>query len=181
MDDFVKITGEEEEHYSEYLTESVLETRNMLLGAYDCELCEAITDCESPIEQMMALTLFDCRDRIENTFVDKIYWLSTSKQEEIKIKKKKYRVDFLIHFVFKSKKNIGELNLIIECDGHNFHEKTKEQVAKGNERDRELQKEGYDILHFSGSEIYNHLFKCEKEIIEYVKAKYDTFCKESGR
>lgn len=181
MDEFIKLTGEEEEHYSKYLTEIVLGTRSVLLGAYDCKMYESMINCESPIEQLMALALLDCRERIDFSFDDKIYWLATNNQEEIEIKSKKYRVDFYLHFVFKYDKNIGELNLIIECDGHDFHEKTKEQVIKGNERDRELQKENYDILHFSGSEIYNHLFNCEKEIIEYVKAKYEAFVEKCGK
>lgn len=40
----------------------------------------------------------------------------------------------------------------IEFDGHEFHERTKEQVAYRNHRDRVLQGAGWSIFHFSGSE-----------------------------
>lgn len=43
----------------------------------------------------------------------------------------------------------------IECDGHDFHEKTKSQASKDKKRDREFQKEGYIILRYTGSEIVN--------------------------
>ncbi|MDQ0062353.1 endonuclease domain-containing protein [Paenibacillus harenae] len=43
----------------------------------------------------------------------------------------------------------------IECDGHEFHEKTKSQAARDKKRDREFQKEGYIILRYTGSEIVN--------------------------
>lgn len=42
----------------------------------------------------------------------------------------------------------------IELDGHDFHEKTKEQVTRRNQRDRELAAAGWTILRYSGSEFY---------------------------
>lgn len=40
----------------------------------------------------------------------------------------------------------------IELDGHDFHERTREQVDRRNYRDRRLLEEGWLVLHFSGSE-----------------------------
>jgi very-short-patch-repair endonuclease len=45
-----------------------------------------------------------------------------------------YRVDFAIP--------AKEMRLVVEVDGHGFHEKTKEQAAKDKRRDRDLQQEG---------------------------------------
>ncbi len=42
----------------------------------------------------------------------------------------------------------------VEVDGHDFHERTKEQVIIRDQRDRDLQSDGWKILHFSGSELY---------------------------
>lgn len=39
----------------------------------------------------------------------------------------------------------------IELDGHDFHERTKDQVAYRDQRDRDLQVAGWRVLHYSGS------------------------------
>lgn len=43
--------------------------------------------------------------------------------------------------------------IVVEVDGHGFHEKTLEQVALRNTRDRLLQQEGAIVFHFSWSEM----------------------------
>ena len=58
-----------------------------------------------------------------------------------------YYVDF---FFFN-----GSEGIIIELDGHEFHEKTKDQAARDKKRDRVLQRSGYKVYHFTGSEIWN--------------------------
>lgn len=57
---------------------------------------------------------------------------------------------------------------MIECDGHEFHEKTKEQVIYDNEREYKLKSAGYDVLHFSGSEIYNNPYECAEKTLNYI-------------
>lgn len=56
-----------------------------------------------------------------------------------------YRVDFLVVY--------GDKQIVIECDGHEFHEKTKAQASKDKKRDRELQKAGYIVFRYSGSDL----------------------------
>jgi very-short-patch-repair endonuclease len=58
--------------------------------------------------------------------------------------------------------------LVIECDGNDFHEKTKEQVKKDKQRDRELTNLGYKILRFSGSEIFNNPTACAEEVYTFI-------------
>ena len=79
-------------------------------------------------------------------------------QYEISIGEKHYIVDFYNE----------KANLIVECDGHDFHQKTKEQVAKDNEREYDLKMAGYNILRFSGSQIYNRPFECAEEAYSYI-------------
>lgn len=50
--------------------------------------------------------------------------------------------------------------IAIELDGHEFHEKTKQQVTRRNQRDRELISAGWTVLRFSGSEFYADPFGC---------------------
>lgn len=61
------------------------------------------------------------------------------------------------------------MKLVIECDGHNFHEKTKEQVIRNNERDYDLQLAGYKVLHFSGSQIYESPLSCANDIYNFIQ------------
>jgi very-short-patch-repair endonuclease len=56
--------------------------------------------------------------------------------------------------------------LIIECDGHEFHEKTKEQVRRDRQRDRTLQSLGrMPVFRFPGSELYQDAFRCAAEAL----------------
>lgn len=64
---------------------------------------------------------------------------------------KYYKVDFLITY---SQLNLTPVQIVVELDGHNFHEKTKEQAEKDKKRDRVLQSFDYLVARFTGSEIY---------------------------
>ena len=59
------------------------------------------------------------------------------------------------------------ISVLIELDGHDFHEKTKEQVIYRNKRDRILEKYGF-VYHISGSEIYNNISDCIFDLDEYL-------------
>ena len=56
----------------------------------------------------------------------------------------------------------------IYCDGHNFHERTKEQAARDRSIDRKLQQMGWHVFRFTGSEIYNSLNKCIATITKQI-------------
>jgi hypothetical protein len=57
------------------------------------------------------------------------------------------RIDFVV-FMFCGP------NVAIEVDGHEFHEKTKEQAASDKSRDRKITRCGYSVIRFTGSEVY---------------------------
>jgi len=78
-----------------------------------------------------------------------------------------YRVDFLL------KDYVGEgRSLVIECDGHNFHEKTKEQARSDKRRDRTMVYTGARILRFTGSEIWADPDACVDEIYTTAEALF---------
>ncbi len=52
----------------------------------------------------------------------------------------------------------------IECDGHDFHERTKEQAQKDKSRDRFFQSVNLPVLRFTGSEIWANPSKCAIDI-----------------
>ncbi len=99
-------------------------------------------------------------------------------QPEIRIENKKYFADFLfdLSYSIKDDKNKSlyknkNYKLVIECDGHEFHHKTKEQVENDNKREYSLKMAGYDVLRFSGTEIYNDPFECAEKTYDYIMKK----------
>lgn len=71
-----------------------------------------------------------------------------------------YKADFLLWFANGSHHG----GIVIECDGHDFHEKTKEQASRDKRRDREILTAGYPVLRFTGSEIYRDAIACADQV-----------------
>ncbi|KAA0117930.1 DUF559 domain-containing protein [Methylobacterium sp. P1-11] len=57
---------------------------------------------------------------------------------------------------------------VVECDGHEFHERTKEQAQRDRSRDRRLQEAGYRVFRFTGSEIYRDPLGCAREVMNWA-------------
>lgn len=76
-------------------------------------------------------------------------------QYSLSISDKNYRLDFAI--LIGEKTNVGLISrkkYAIECDGYAYHS-TQPQITSDNKRMRRLIKEGWIVLRYSGSEIYN--------------------------
>jgi very-short-patch-repair endonuclease len=76
----------------------------------------------------------------------------------------RYRADFVIAFRFFG----AEIDILVECDGHDFHEKTALQAARDKRRDRYFTRLGYRILHFTGAEISKSAVECAEEVLALV-------------
>jgi very-short-patch-repair endonuclease len=74
-----------------------------------------------------------------------------------------YRIDMTVVF--------GTTRLAVECDGHDFHERTKEQAARDKARDRYLVSQGWIVLRFTGSEVWKDAALCAVEILDIALAK----------
>ena len=91
---------------------------------------------------------------------------------------KKYFVDFsfeaddyLADLTLGNKIKNTNFKLAIECDGYEFHQKTKEQVKQDNEREFDLKMAGYDVLRFSGTQIFNNPIKCAEDTYNFIMKK----------
>jgi len=71
-----------------------------------------------------------------------------------------YRVDFLLATSNLTRK------VVVECDGHEWHHATKEQVDRDNTRRNWLQSQGYTVLNFSGRTLTADPAKCAKQAID---------------
>ena len=132
--------------------------------------------CQSPIESTLlgAMIIVFTRHHFSlhlgsdlDDHVGKVIYKSSHRNSVISIVPQKkldtYQVDFLI--TIYSPENDYKKSLIIECDGHDFHEKTKQQIAADKKRERHLQSLGYHIFRFSGSEITKDTMHCAEEIL----------------
>jgi hypothetical protein len=59
------------------------------------------------------------------------------------------------------------VKIIVECDGFEIHSKKKTFISD-RKRDRILQAKGFQVLRYSGSEIYHEPIKVSREIIEFL-------------
>jgi len=67
--------------------------------------------------------------------------------------------------------------IAVELDGHDFHERTKEQAIRDKSRDRELQLLGWKVVRFAGSEVCRDAAHCCFDLaklltFEALRAKY---------
>lgn len=76
-----------------------------------------------------------------------------------------WRVDFLAHVYDLGLK--AWRKLIVECDGHEFYERTKEQAAKDRSRDRGAIIDGITVLRFTGSELWRDPWGCAEQIYDW--------------
>jgi very-short-patch-repair endonuclease len=77
-----------------------------------------------------------------------------------------YRGDFAV--LAYSKEPLLKVSVIVECDGHDFHEKTKEQAERDKRRDREIMAAGYRVMRFTGAEIWRDPFRVAIEVMDLL-------------
>lgn len=59
----------------------------------------------------------------------------------------------------------AERRIAVEADGHPWHERSPEQAARDRARDRALQRAGWMILRFTGTELVRDGGGCAREIL----------------
>lgn len=128
---------------------------------YREELQDIIDTCQSPIEQLMGLWLYRMARRHELPG----FYLCPQADDIVP----PYRLDFVLTTMDSRHSEIAEV--VVECDGHDFHEKTKAQVARDKKRDRAIAAAGYHVLHFTGSEIWRNPEGCAREVIRFLQAE----------
>ena len=129
-------------------------------------LDEILLGCTSPIEQALVIPISKMVADLER--FKHIPFATYQCQYPVSSNKKTYRVDFMITISLDLQSTLG---FVIECDGHDFHEKTKDQAKKDKQRERALTLAGYTVIRFTGSEIHNDPYKCVDEIRDIILAK----------
>lgn len=83
----------------------------------------------------------------------------------------RYRLDFLFRLLHSKTNEL--LFYAVEIDGHDFHEKTKQQVSMDKKRERDLSRLGYKVIRFTGSEVYGDPVKCFSDMIDIGMSDMD--------
>lgn len=129
--------------------------------------------CESPIEVMFGSTLLLAGMLADGPGKMGRPYFALQSQETLDLKAslvavvpqynwKGFRIDFALcceHL---------EGPVFIECDGHDFHERTKEQASRDRSKDRAIQEAGIVVLRFTGSEIYRSPNDCAAQAISVI-------------
>lgn len=135
-----------------------------------------VSECESPIEQILKLHL-DARFMMGVDFRHNMDVTATP-QVELTLDGNTYRVDFMLRIIDdiaahmraetdEDRKSL-ERHIVVECDGHDYHERTKTQAQRDKSRDRTMLLHGYPVLRFTGSEIYKNPVQCCEEIAQFI-------------
>jgi very-short-patch-repair endonuclease len=152
------------ENLVEYHSRMGTEPRDLELSVYDEWWRRLMERAESPIEQILGTRLLFGSDGYTAIFyADEIVDFSFPDTATILTPQAnigRYRADFLIQCCDRGHRK----SVIVECDGHAFHEKTKDQAKRDKARDRFFTAEGYSVLRFTGSEIYSDPESCAEEI-----------------
>lgn len=138
-----------------------------------CEILDL--KIESPIEQAFYIAIQaikkmnDIPDFDEHQ-KDEFYGLGVYPQSKIG----NYRVDFLLCYASKEsrinpkKENTKMKQVIVECDSRQFHDRSEEERSYEKKRDRYLQKEGFKVFRFTGSDILKNPFSVAHEVLHFL-------------
>jgi very-short-patch-repair endonuclease len=79
----------------------------------------------------------------------------------------KYRVDFLFRVRFSATECFF---FAVECDGHEFHQRTKQQIERDRKRDNDLLARDIPTFRLPGSLIHRSAVACAVETLEQIEA-----------
>lgn len=126
---------------------------------------------ESPIETAFADAILTCQTALEcrlPVFIDPSQPFRPTSEFQISPQRPigQYRADFAM--MFGSSDSRIQARVVVECDGHAFHEKTKAQAARDKMRDRAFLAQGWPVMRFTGSELHADPGKCADEAATFL-------------
>ncbi|AWH86331.1 hypothetical protein HYN59_14985 [Flavobacterium album] len=112
--------------------------------------------------------IFEYHRLVVDNFIWNSYHLSLQAGfPNYKVDGKSIRADILIWCPGNEK-----VKLIVECDGYQYHS-SKESFERDRKRDRLLKSKGYDVVRFSGTEIYRDPVKVSDDLYDLIDNLYN--------
>ena len=139
---------------------------------------EILDYISSPIEQIfyVAFILY-CKSirigKIDGIPLSLLLLDNIKTQYKIQFRDKIYNIDFSIDFSEKNDKGeylypkIKDLKYAIELDGFDYHS-NKKQMNYDYERENNLKFDGYNVIRFTGSQVYKEPFVCVHKLIAII-------------
>ena len=121
--------------------------------------------CESPIEQLLGAALL--------ARVNDGYGGPLASFDAMRLRSEtdgtrftaQYRVlGYRTDFAFRTSYDGMEKFLVVECDGHDFHDRTKELASRDRARDRALLEAGIPVMRFTGADVWADAMGCVETI-----------------
>ncbi len=139
--------------------------------------------CESPIEQLLSVALLAVRsfNNLDPEYVDEkliqlpdgCYIPEPGLHIQHQVQISQYRADFVVFYVDTSSRFLTSIKewtdpvrYVVECDGHAFHQRTKEESKKEKRRDRYMQSLGHKVYRYTGSELHKDPFDAAMEVAQ---------------
>lgn len=136
--------------------------------------------CESPIELLLGAHLLWGSDTYGKTEFrlpwNTSAWPVSGTVVGAQVPVGEYRTDFLFRCCSHEDFRI----LVVECDGHDFHEKTKQQASRDKRRDRWFLSNGIRVLRYSGSDIWRDPAEVESEISGFLGGLHEEMWEKQG-
>lgn len=159
---------------------------NGAVGALSASMMEAIFapmeleagGCASPIEEAMLMALLTVGlQQAEGAECGRLVVGDLNGPEVLRIRPQtkvgRFRVDFQVELVSRTDfDDVDTAAVLVECDGHDYHERTKAQAKRDKSRDRALQSAGHQVLHYTGSEIWADPYAPATEVYDFLSAKF---------
>jgi len=172
-----------DERLEEHLNSNLRVWAQYQMQVWGDHIRRALTQCESPIEKYMlaAMAFMEADGPYDGSLMlvpgkeaafenlkgrqhdegEQRTWIYTQARVA------EYRVDFLL--LVESFHESKARFIAVECDGHDFHEKTKEQARRDRSRERAIQAAGITVLRFTGSEIFRDANRCASEVMRQIE------------
>lgn len=175
MDFDMKKNRELADNVWEFLNDTAVRVGRMHAERFSQDVFVSCLDgLESPIEDLFLIALH-AQCQAENIAVNPGPTIcehgKPSMQDGIYVRPQavigSFRVDFVLTQIGIGPDEILR-PLAVELDGHAFHDKDKKQRAYEKARDRFLVKEGYRVLHFTGSEVVADPHKVAYEALDLL-------------
>lgn len=152
------------------------------------DLERAAERCESPPERAMlyalAIMAWDYVDgvllRIDHSAAGQFASQFTYVEIEPQAAIGGYRVDFLLTMRLKAPATTAEASLVVECDGHDFHERTRDQARRDRARDRALQGQDFPVFRYTGSDVWRDVFAAATEACGELSRRFEAARREAS-
>jgi very-short-patch-repair endonuclease len=145
------------------------------------DLERAVAVCESPPERAMlyalAIVAWDCVDgvllRLDTGATGLMATHGTYIEIEPQAQIATHRVDFLLTMRLRTGTDTDRrARLVVECDGHDWHERTPEQARRDRARDRALQARDLAVYRYTGSDVWRDVFAAAHEAVSEVARRF---------